>query len=302
MARSYDLFLVDAFTRKPFTGNPAGVVLGATGLGDVEMQAVAREISASETAFLFPATAVNHDLRVRFFTPRVEVPICGHATIALHHVLAELHVEKATNEGARYFQHCSAGIYPVELFLKDESPWVVMSQPIPDLCELPPDLPRERMLAALGLQEEDLDNALPLGAMVSGGEYTVFVPVRRRAVLDSLTPRYQRLSTGYTCYMLYTTDSPDPAYLTYCRMFAPAYGIDEDPVTGMANGPLGAFLTSHGLARDKGGRFRFLSRQGVAMGRPGEVEVTIGHEGTLVRSVEVAGAAVTILRSTLTLP
>ena len=302
MARTYDFYLADAFTRKPFTGNPAGVVVNAEGLSEAEMQAIAREINASETAFILPPKDMNHDLHVRFFTPKVEVPICGHATIALHHVLAELQIEEATPEGASYLQRSSAGIYPIEIVLRKDGPWIIMSQPIPDLCELPAGLPREELLAGLGLQETDLDRDLPFGAMVSGGEYTVFVPVRRRAVLDSLVPRYHRLSAGYTCYMLYTMDSPDPACLTYCRMFAPAYGINEDPVTGMANGPLGAFLTSRGLAGNDDGRFRFLSTQGVAMGRPGEVEVTIGHEGRLVSSVEVAGMAVTILRSTLILP
>jgi predicted PhzF superfamily epimerase YddE/YHI9 len=78
------LYQVDSFTTRPFTGNPAGVVLEAQGMTDAEMLAVARELNNSETAFVLPADAADHDVRVRFFTPTTEVPTCGHATVGAH--------------------------------------------------------------------------------------------------------------------------------------------------------------------------------------------------------------------------
>lgn len=87
MAR-VQVFVVDSFTRKVFSGNPAGVVLGGEGLGEARMRQIARELNHSETAFVLPPEGSDHDVRVRFFTPRTEVPLCGHATVAAHYVRA----------------------------------------------------------------------------------------------------------------------------------------------------------------------------------------------------------------------
>jgi len=82
------LYQIDAFTNRPFSGNPAGVVANAEGLTEGQMQAIARELNNSETAFLLPPQGSDHDVQVRFFTPTTEVPICGHATISAHYVRA----------------------------------------------------------------------------------------------------------------------------------------------------------------------------------------------------------------------
>lgn len=82
MGKKYRIYQVDSFTRKKFSGNPAGVVLDADGLSEAQMQAIARELNNSETAFVLAPEADDHDVRVRFFTPTTEVPSCGHATIA----------------------------------------------------------------------------------------------------------------------------------------------------------------------------------------------------------------------------
>ena len=80
--RRYTVYQVDAFTKEKFKGNPAGVVINADGLTEAEMQKIARELNNSETAFLFSPTSPDHDVWIRFFTPTIEVPVCGHATIA----------------------------------------------------------------------------------------------------------------------------------------------------------------------------------------------------------------------------
>src|SRR5690348_7747486 len=90
MSRSVRIFQVDAFTRTAFTGNPAGVVLDAERLRDAEMQSIARELNNGDTAFVLPPAAPDHDLVVRFFTPRKEAPFVGHATLAAHAVLSRI--------------------------------------------------------------------------------------------------------------------------------------------------------------------------------------------------------------------
>jgi PhzF family phenazine biosynthesis protein len=87
--KAYTIKQVDAFTDRAFTGNPAAVLLNASGLSDEQLQLIAREMNLSETAFVFPATDSTHDLELRWFTPTKEVNLCGHATIATFHALAE---------------------------------------------------------------------------------------------------------------------------------------------------------------------------------------------------------------------
>src|SRR5687768_7858805 len=110
MPRRYDVYQVDAFTAVRFAGNPAGVVPDASGLSEVEMLAIARELNNSETAFILPADRDDHDVRVRFFTPTTEVPICGHATIAAHWIRAHLGVTEGITR-----QLTGAGILPVQI-------------------------------------------------------------------------------------------------------------------------------------------------------------------------------------------
>jgi PhzF family phenazine biosynthesis protein len=298
MGTDYEFYLVDAFTRIPFTGNPAGVVPEAEGLTPSEMQAIAREVGASETAFVFPPEGPDHHLRVRFFTPKLEVPICGHATIATHHVLAERGRRGFARTALRVMQKSPAGIHAVDVTRVEGVPRILMTQPVPEFSDPSSRLPRGPMLDALGLDASDLHETLPVAAAYAG-EYTVFVPLRSRATLDSLNPNLQRLSQAFASYFLFTVGTPGDPVLTHCRMFAPAYGVNEDPVTGMASGPLGAYLVIQGAAPPGERVFRFLSQQGAALGRPGTVEVLIGHEGDRILSVQVGGQAVTVLSGKL---
>ncbi len=107
--RTYRLYQVDAFTTEKFAGNPAGVVPDASGLSDGEMEAIAREMNNSETAFILPPESSDHEVRVRFFTPTTEVPSCGHATIAAHYVRAVEH----SLDSCTVIHKIGAGILPV---------------------------------------------------------------------------------------------------------------------------------------------------------------------------------------------
>src|SRR5260370_21149929 len=118
-----NVFQVDAFTDRTFAGNPAGVVLGADGLTDRQMQAIARELNNSETAFVLEADADDHDVRIRFFTPTVEVPSCGHATIAAHYVRAR----RLGLPRCRIWQKIKAGRLPVDVDLRNGDYFIVMT-------------------------------------------------------------------------------------------------------------------------------------------------------------------------------
>lgn len=120
----YRIYQIDAFTKKQFEGNPAGVVANADGLTDSQMQAIARELNNSETAFILSPTAPDHDVWIRFFTPTTEVPSCGHATIAAHYVRAIEHdLSSCTIQ-----QRIGIGILPIDIVKKDSDYKIIMTQ------------------------------------------------------------------------------------------------------------------------------------------------------------------------------
>jgi len=291
------LYHVDAFTKKKFSGNPAGVVANADGLSTAQMQQIAREMNLSETAFIFKPGSSDHDLEIRFFTPTMEVPLCGHATIASHFVLAM--EENVTSHIIRR-QKSNVGIIPVETIVKENNFQIVMTQRKP-FFEAVKEKDSAAILAALHLQNNDLTPHTPI-EIVSTGHSKVMICIRSKQVLNSLTPNFQKLMEisnviGCNGYYVFTLDSDEPEILAHGRMFAPAVGINEDPVTGNANGPLGAYLVKNSLVSQDGGPLTFQARQGEAMGRPGIVKVMVNIENHLPVKVKIAGYAVLIFKT-----
>ena len=240
------IFQVDSFTDRPFLGNPAGVVLNAEGLDDARMQALARELNNSETAFILAPDGPDHEVRLRFFTPLVEVPSCGHATIAAHYVRARALGLPA----GRVMQKIGAGILPVDISVEQGDYRIAMTQGRVEISSPFDVKTRDRVAEALGLRLEDLNADVPM-AIASTGHSKVMIGVGSRKILNALQPDMRgltRISAQIGCngYFPFTFDSDDPDILVHGRMFAPAIGIDEDPVTGNANGPLGAYLVSLG--------------------------------------------------------
>ncbi|MBP3039108.1 PhzF family isomerase [Bacillaceae bacterium Marseille-Q3522] len=301
MTRKYSLYQVDAFTKEKFTGNAAGVVTNATGLTADEMQKIARELNNSETAFLFPANDRDHDIQIRFFSPTNEVPICGHATIASHYVRA---VEKNL-QTARVFQKTGAGILPVDIIKENDDYKIIMTQGKIEFGEILAGKKKESLLASLNLKENELLENFPL-QIVSTGNAKVMIGVKNRGVLHALEPNYDalvKLSSIIGCngFYVFTTDSPDNDIFVHGRMFAPASGVKEDPVTGNANGPLGAYLVQHQLVSHNHSCFTFKAKQGEAINRAGiiEVEVKINHDEPV--EVKISGNAVIVYKTELIL-
>ncbi|HEV2290114.1 MAG TPA: PhzF family isomerase [Candidatus Acidoferrales bacterium] len=291
MSKKLRVYQVDAFTSVALTGNPAGVVPDAAGLTEAQMQAIARELNNSETAFLLPPSSADHDVWVRFFTPTMEVPICGHATIAAHYIRAR---ELGMTEG-RVLQRTGAGILPVEIERNGDDLEIIMTQGEIKFEKVLEGADRETLLRALGISEADLDARCPI-QIVSTGHSKVLIGIKEHAKLNSLKPNLSELAKlsgaiGCNGYFVFTLSASDKAFLAEGRMLAPAIGINEDPVTGNANGPLGAYLVHHRLVAHDGKQLTFYTKQGAAMGRPGKVRVVVDIEAGEAVKVRVAGRA-----------
>lgn len=280
---------IDAFTTEPGRGNPAGVVSNARGLDESLMQAIAQQLGYSETAFVLPARDSSHDVWLRFFTPTTEVPVCGHATVAAHYALA---LESGQIGHRR--QLTGAGVQKVEVIRCGDDYRVRIEQNPPVFHPPLAPEPTQAVIEALGLTAADLDFRCPL-QFVSTGHGKLLVGLATRARLTALSPDLPRLaalapqigSNGFFVFTLATEDGDDA--LSHGRMFAPALGVDEDPVTGNANGALGAYLVRYGLLKPHQGLASFRARQQTAGGRGGFIDVEVRVD----RSGEPTGVAIT---------
>lgn len=294
------LYQVDSFSAAPLAGNPAGVVLDAQGMSDAQMLAVARELNNSETAFVLPADGPDHDVRVRFFTPTTEVPTCGHATVAAHFARA---VEHDLAPGSLVQKTGTGLLQRVDVRRAGDRIDIEMHQGVAQVGSALEDDQVDRLLAALGTPRGDLVDAAPV-QVVSTGHSKVLVELRSRAVVDGLQPDMAALTTlsqeaGSNGFFVFTRSTGDPRLLTWSRMFAPAIGIPEDPVTGNGHGPLGAYLVRHGLVPAPDGTLTFTGRQGWAMGRPGDVRVEVRTRPDGEIEVSIAGTAAIAFRADL---
>ncbi len=298
MPREIRLFQVDAFTTRRFTGNPAGVVLDADGLSDAEMQALARELNNGDTAFVLRPDATDHDVRVRFFTPRKEAGFVGHATLALHAVLRALDLPPATR------QKQSTGIVQVAVEPGASGSIAITQPPAALRADIDAAL-LDEALQALGLSRADL--AADRTPMIAGaGSTRLLLPVRDGAVLAGLRPDLRKLAAlspaiGAAGFFIFTQRPAIPGCDTEARMFCPALGIDEDPVSGNAHGMLGAYLLQQYALPATGEVVRFRGAQGHHMDRPGRIDIALQlHDGTL-RSVQIGGQAIVVFETRIEL-
>jgi PhzF family phenazine biosynthesis protein len=291
------VYQIDSFTKEKFKGNPAGVVLNASGLSDEQMLMIARELNNSETAFLFPPDSPDCDGVIRYFTPKTEVPTCGHATIAAMYAKA---VEENLKPCVIRYK-TKVGILPFEIIKKDTDYQAIMTQ---GKINFHPVLKNEissKILASLGIDVSDRDEKCPI-QIVSTGHSKVMIGIKSREKLNSLNPNFNNLvalSKEINCngYFVFTFDTGTKELLTMGRMFAPAVGINEDPVTGNANGPLGGYLSENGLVEVKDGIFEFNAGQGEKMGRFGIISVKVKIENNKPYLIQIKGDAVMVFRT-----
>jgi PhzF family phenazine biosynthesis protein len=296
MTRKIQVHQVDAFTREPFTGNPTGVVLNADSLSEAQMLAIARELNNAETAFILSPDADDHTVRARFFTPRSEAGFVGHATVAAQYVLSRRHDAPRWQR-----QKSKAGIVDVEVRGSDDDRRIAIRRSPPSIGRELNDREHLAVLDALALASESLDTRIAPRIVGAAGT-RLLIGVRGPEPLKHLKPDLGRLTTlsaqiGAAGYFVFTLTPNAADHLTESRMFCPALGIAEDPVSGNAHGLLGAYLARLGLLAHSGDRARFSGIQGHSLHRPGRVEVELEFSGDELAGVWISGQAVSIFQT-----
>jgi trans-2,3-dihydro-3-hydroxyanthranilate isomerase len=278
--RRFRYVLADVFTDTPLQGNQLAVVTDARDLTGEEMQALAREMNLSETVFVFPSQGDGH-VRIRIFTPSLELPFAGHPILGTAFVLAgPLQLDVIQLE-------TKSGIVPVAL--EREGARIVfgrMTQPIPTWQAFDREA---ELLAALGVARSEL----PVEVYDLGPKH-VYVALPDEAAVAALEPDIRALAAfevGANCFA-----GSGARWKT--RMFAPSFGVNEDPATGSAAGPLAVHLARHG--RTAFGDEIEIS-QGVEIGRPSTLYARAEGEGDRIDAVQVGGSAVIVARGELQL-
>ena len=295
---------LDVFADRPLEGNQLAVFPEPAGLSTADMQAIALEMNFSESTFIFPAdTPGPGRARMRIFTPGTELPMAGHPTIGSTFALAS----EGTIEPERtdFVFELGVGPTPVSMTWVDgrlDFAWMTQLLPAFDAT-----LENRRALAgALGLDERDLVDGLPLEVVSCGVPYLLVPLVSREAVDRASMDRrafarcFELAGLDETPVFFFTLDQANRIgdETVYSRMLAPGFGVAEDPATGSASGPLGSYLVHHELL-DSAAAQRIVSRQGVAMGRPSRIHVCIDAADGGVTRVRVGGRAILVGRGEL---
>ncbi len=290
----------DVFTRRPLAGNQLAVFPEAAGLDPTLMQRIALEMAFPETTFILPPETDDTDVRMRIFTPRRELPMAGHPTVGSTFALANEGVIGPERDRLVF----GLGIGPTSVLLEwagDELAFAWMRQPLPEFGPLIEDEDRDDVAAALGVDPGDIAPGLPI-QVVSSGLSVLLVPIETRRAVDAVTfelagmrPIFARHRLDDLPVFIFSLETGHDDATAYSRMFAPAFGIPEDPATGGASGPLGAYLVRHGAIPFED-TAQMVSLQGVKMGRPSRVHMAISSASTdgEITSVEVGGASVLV--------
>ncbi|MCA9512064.1 MAG: PhzF family phenazine biosynthesis protein [Myxococcales bacterium] len=293
---------VDVFTERAFGGNPLAVFPDARGLSDAAMQRIAREMNLSETTFVLPPADAANDFCVRIFTPAAELPMAGHPTVGTAHVLATRGAVDLSRPRSELRFELGVGPVPVAIECRDGAvARATMQQPLALFGTVRED--RSGIAALLGLAADDLAPS-PVQAVSCGVPFLI-VPLRSsgaaaRARLDAAASERALRDFEAQEVLCFSTECATPGALAHARVFAPRLGIVEDPATGGAAGPLGAYLVRYGLVAPAVARAGFAVEQGIEMGRPSRIEVRLDvDDAGAPRGVFVGGACVPVTEGVL---
>ena len=300
--RPYRLRWVDVFTERALAGNPLAVVLDPKDLTGEQMQAIARETNLSETTFVLPPEDRRHAARVRIFTPYVELPFAGHPTIGTGWVLLNEGVVAAEADGFTLEE----GIGPVPIRIERAGQRLVFWMTHPQVKFGSVIGERTDVAAALGLTAEQLAPEVPIQVVQTGLPF-VFVALNSSEAVDAAVASGEALTAVLDAHGL------PPVFLfaatgsnrLYSRMFAPHtdFRVVEDPATGSASGPLGAFVVRYGLISGAA-RVSIQSEQGTKMGRQSFIHIELEYPAAnhTPSRIEVGGSVVPVMTGELTLP
>jgi trans-2,3-dihydro-3-hydroxyanthranilate isomerase len=295
--RRYRLRWVDVFTGRALAGNPLAVVLQADGLSTAQMQAIARETNLSETTFVLPPEKREHAAKVRIFTPNSELPFAGHPTVGTGWVLLD---EGLVTSDAAGFT-LEEGVGPIAVRIDHSGGALVlwMSHPAVTFGEVIEE--RGDLVAALGLTIADLRSEVPIQVLSTGVPF-VFVALKDAAAVDRAVPSGEALSRvqrGLPPVFLFAAVASDRFY---SRMFGPQSWarIVEDPATGSASGPAGAFAVRYGLV-PRAPQVSIVSEQGTKMGRQSFIQIRLAYStnADIPERIEVGGSVVPVMTAEL---
>ncbi|MFE4238253.1 PhzF family phenazine biosynthesis protein [Peribacillus butanolivorans] len=297
--KKYEYTLVDVFTTESFGGNQLAVFEDAEGLTTKMMQVLANELNLSETAFVFSASEPHKTKKVRIFTPKLELPMAGHPTIGTATVLAAKGIV-ATEEGRNEWVF-EEGVGDIPLTVhkeKDVIKKTEMEQPLAEFGEK--FLDAEVVAQLLSLHTDDIDTTLPIQAVSTGVPF-LFIPICSLEAMEKIRFRTDIWKEHFSANLerqhifTFTTETVEKTSHVHSRMFAPAMGIAEDPATGGASGPLGAYLIEYGvIPSTEEGVYHIRGEQGFEMGRRSYIDITIQKTQNTIQQIKVGGPAIII--------
>jgi trans-2,3-dihydro-3-hydroxyanthranilate isomerase len=299
------LVQVDVFTDTPFCGNPLAVILDGQGLTGEQMQAIAREMNLSETTFVLPATTAEADIRVRIFTPRLELPFAGHPVVGTSYVLVTEGILPQRGEQFAIRLELGVGILPVDIASVGGSVTrVTMTQPTPRFMAVLPLDDVGLLARGLGLDVRDIQATGLPAQLVSTGLPQLMVPVQSLQALRGVKLELSLLQTlceRYDTHSIYafSRETVTPSAHVHTRLFAPLLGVLEDPATGSASGALGAYLVHHRVLGDESDMVHIKNEQGYELGRPSQIFIEVERRGSAIWRVRVGGDVVKVMDGTI---
>ena len=289
-------YQVDAFSSQPFLGNPTAIVLDMKEEFSTEIrESIAREMNLSVTAFV--SDSKKADFKIEYFTPKKEVPLSGHATIAALWLLADVGEIVPENSKATIKVETKEGIFKTEIKWKDDvldKVYMILKKPTFRDVELN----IQALADILGIRTDKIesDEKLPL-VIADTGSPKLLILISSKEMTDALVPKYEEVERlcrrmKVSGLHLYTFDTYLDGSTSYTRQFEPIRGSPETVVSGLANGALGAYLVKRGFAQPG----TLIIEQGESLDRPSTIEVVIKGTEDEVKSVKIGGKAKVIFK------
>jgi len=302
----YDFATLDVFTDRMFGGNPLAVFPDARGLTTEQMQAIAREFNYSETTFVLPPENDNHTRKVRIFTPMAEIPFAGHPNVGTAVALARLGLLGEVFTGQRIIFEEAAGA--VSVFLRGNGGDIEAAEFIaPVINQLEDEVPVEEAASALGIKPDRVVTEHHAPRVVSVGVRFLYIELKDLEALaasEAAPGPVTRISAyhGLDGVFAYArVDGGSNNGLDFrARVYAPVHGVMEDPASGSANAGLANILASMNGEQDA--TLKWSVGQGVEMGRPSRLDVTVERRKGNVAEIRVAGGAVLACRGQIDVP
>ncbi|KKP68162.1 MAG: Phenazine biosynthesis protein PhzF family [Candidatus Roizmanbacteria bacterium GW2011_GWA2_35_19] len=278
------VYLLSAFGVSKDGGNLAGVVLNADFLTDNQKKSISRTVNYSETAFV--SSSNKADYKVAFFTPKDEVNLCGHATIAAYSLLHQKHLLKS----GVYKQELKSEILPIEIA---DDGLILMDQALPIFSE---EILIKKITNIFNIPESIILKTKLKSQIVSTGLRDIFLPIINREALFNLKPDLNKMralnkETHTVGFHAFTLNTININSLAHCRNFAPLYGINEEAATGSSSGALACYLFRNKTLKNINVN-KLMFEQGYSMGKPSKIHVLLEEKNEAIKRVRIGGKAI----------